>query len=1620
MCLAASAHAVELHKHWSSTQCLATYLGPDGITMHVVVRLHGTVVDGGYRGRTNGNYGTDFYHEWNITVSGGTVAQPAPVNLFDVQNFAVPGPVSWSCVPEGAPASFDGIQTMTTPTDVSVGNPVDVCDDVAGQNFDETVYWDIYGPDALFEVVYTKPNDKKLGGDQCQGSPPMALYSAHAEQASLNIQDTPFRYAPGRGPSINFTVTYNQRDGQPATFTYSNLGPKWAFNWLSYVTDDPNDDSANVTTYVPGGGTEVYSGFNSMTQSYSPDPQSHAVLVRTSSSSYEKDFPDGSKQIFSVTDGAATYPRKIFMTQFIDPAGNAATIGYDGSFRVTTITDALGYVTNISYDLPDDPLKITKVSEPAAFGLNRSATFSYTNGQLTTITDEIGIQSVFAYDPGSDFINSLTTPYGTSTFATGENGTNRWVEMTDPLGATERVEYRDNAPGISDSDPAGTVPTGFTNSGLATGDTFYWDKKAYAYYPDYTKARITHWALNSDGSPSGISASEKAPLENRIWYAYEGQSDTNHAGPSGSPNQVARILDDGSTQLRQYEYNAIGNVTKATDPIGRVTSYQYDANNVDLLAVYQERPGGASVDPFNAAADLIASYANYYLHKPQAVTDAAGQTTNYVYNSYGQIQSVANPRNETTTYGYGDGSSGHPSGYLTSITSPTFNSTSAVTTFDYDTANRVRTVTSNPDGYATVSDYDNLDRPVQIAYPDGSTRQFQYSQDFGSGLKTILDLTASKDRDGRWTYRHYNGNRQMDSITDPLGQTTYYDWCSCGSLAGIVDPNGSGVNDLAHKTVFNRDLQSRVTSKVFADGSAIVYTYENTTSRLKSMTDANGQTTNYEYYTDDDLAQVSYTNALNPTPTVGYAYDPYYNRITSMSDGLGTTSYGYYPVSTSPTLGAGKLKTVDGPFANDTITYGYDELGRVVSQDINGTAASVVYDSLGRPGTTTNPLGSFSRLYENDVTPRLKTVSYPNGQTTTYNYFDNANDRRLQELQNLAADSSNLSQFDYTYDPEGQILTLHKNLGTQAGTLIFTYDDAMRLTNAGNGTTDYIFSYDAAGNRTGNESSTGSGTTGVTYIANNLNQLDSFTFDRGSGPFPITYDADGNMTYDGSNETFEWDAANRLLAINYLDSGNRTEFAYDGLGRRVKITEYSGITAAKIQPAGSSYTTFRSAQFTLPAGGYTVKFQGINPNGGDNTALVDKVALSGVLIPNGSFEAPDASGAPGGYLVDPADANWSYEGSAGVAANGSDFTNSNPDAPDGNQVAFIQKTGSLWQTWSISAGTYTLSIKAAQRGSGNDTYQQVRISLWASGSPASTKTFVWSGNTIAEERDATGANVTKRYFAEGDQRVGGADAGNYYYTRDHLGSIREVTDANGNLVAQMAYDVWGNESVIQGNMNVDFGFTGHYFHQASGLNLAMYREYSPTLGRWINRDPIAEKGGPNLYAYVNDEPINRFDPLGLEGVFSISFHELSSGSDVTIKFKCANCTKIELRQEIMGMVPKTQVPSGYTPVFIPDPKLQQQDNSHAGVVTGVDEPGSWYQRPVPGDSAIPRIQNVPVRIGGFKPFWQQFETCAFCKDPGHERLLGCTIWGQALGYGGGPIRWGGGDSLGYTPSVSGL
>jgi hypothetical protein len=118
-----------------------------------------------------------------------------------------------------------------------------------------------------------------------------------------------------------------------------------------------------------------------------------------------------------------------------------------------------------------------------------------------------------------------------------------------------------------------------------------------------------------------------------------------------------------------------------------------------------------------------------------------------------------------------------------------------------------------------------------------------------------------------------------------------------------------------------------------------------------------------------------------------------------MTDGTGTTSYAYHPVDGS-TFGAGNLHTIDGPLASDTIAHTYDALGRMKTQSINGAANTTTidtYDALSRITQFTNPLGVFTQTYD-PVNLMPRTLTAPNGLTTTLDYHPAAADLRLKEI----------------------------------------------------------------------------------------------------------------------------------------------------------------------------------------------------------------------------------------------------------------------------------------------------------------------------------------------------------------------------------------------------------------------------------------------------------------------------------------------------------------------------------------------------------------------------------------------------------------------------------------------
>ena len=333
--------------------------------------------------------------------------------------------------------------------------------------------------------------------------------------------------------------------------------------------------------------------------------------------------------------------------------------------------------------------------------------------------------------------------------------------------------------------------------------------------------------------------------------------------------------------------------------------------------------------------DLLATYANYALHKPQITTDAAGQATALKYNTYGQVLTLTNAKSEATTIVY---DADHR------IASSTGAVAGSVVSYTYDAFGRRRAVT-DPDGYVTTTDYDAFDRPTQITYPDGTFDTTTYDR---------LDVASRTDRLMRVTRYYYDPLQRLTATRDAAGRTIKQQWCTCGSLDALIDANG-------HATRWTRDLQGRTTQEIRADSTTTTaYTYEATTSRLATVTDAKGQVEMYTYAVDDAATQVAYANAAHATPTVSYYYDAVYPRMTTMVDGTGTTAYAYKAVGG---LGANQVASVDGPLANDTITYDFDELGRMTGRAINGVGLTQAYDALGRVTSETNVLGTFAYTY---------------------------------------------------------------------------------------------------------------------------------------------------------------------------------------------------------------------------------------------------------------------------------------------------------------------------------------------------------------------------------------------------------------------------------------------------------------------------------------------------------------------------------------------------------------------------------------------------------------------------------------------------------------------------------
>ena len=268
----------------------------------------------------------------------------------------------------------------------------------------------------------------------------------------------------------------------------------------------------------------------------------------------------------------------------------------------------------------------------------------------------------------------------------------------------------------------------------------------------------------------------------------------------------------------------------------------------------------------------------------------------------------------------------------------------------------------------------------------------------------------------------------------------------------------------------------------------------------------------------------------------------------------------------------------------------------------------------------------------------------------------------------------------------------------------------------------------------------------------------------------------------------------------------------------------------------------------------------------------------------------------------------------------------------------------------------------------------------AGGGTAVTVSYIWCGSEICQARDATNA-VTRQYLAEGEY-VPGSPGQSYFYGIDRIGTVRRVFASTGGTPAY-AFDPYGVPLQATAPLT-DFGYSGMFQEQASGLALTQFRAYDPKAGRWLSRDPLGEQSaeGTNLYAYVMGNPVSFIDPLGLQ------CHR--NGGAPTPKFLPPTNpprmppTDLPPGHSIRKMPPTEQYPDGYWRQY--NANGQPVDPSTGKPPSNVSSAEARAQTHVP---LPPETSNIaPADVGPTRPFVilgpvGAFLCLVFCDSPAY-------------------------------------
>jgi RHS repeat-associated protein len=663
----------------------------------------------------------------------------------------------------------------------------------------------------------------------------------------------------------------------------------------------------------------------------------------------------------------------------------------------------------------------------------------------------------------------------------------------------------------------------------------------------------------------------------------------------------------------------------------------------------------------------------------------------------------------------------------------------------------------------------------------------------------------------------------MESLTRTLpdGTTAYH---VTGARTVTYNDPLDPIGGLA--TLHNEMNIENATYAVDYDRASLTVTQSTPEYRSRTVTyDAQGRVAQANLF--DNTDPIIYTRDANGQVTqvaqgaeyVNLAYDAF-GRVTTVTDALNrVTHYAYNAdnLVTSITSPGGQVTQLK-----------LDSAGNLVQVTMPNQAVHQMQYQAGNETAYILPgsAGQINRTYSLDG--ELTQLAYPTGRMVTQ-AFDALTAR-------LTSQTFSEGSIAFTYNASDQLASMARTPGQ---TTDYSYNGMLMTQQATSGvaSADFTYSYDPSLNLGNIHAQIGATATDTPLTHDNDGML------TGIGPFTLSRNGPGGLT----NEI--WD-----------DNFNLS-YSYDNIGR---IDEVSSSTSAQ---------DMFQENLTYDAGGQlTEADQSINDVDSTLTYTYDA---------NGQLLTVKRDGVKAETYTYDANGNRTSR-RMGTGTVEKAVFNSQDHITTFSGVAYTYNAdGQLIQRGSDTF-TYSTRGELLQAVVGGQTityaYDALRRRVQRTDSTGSWS-FYYDNPTnpylVTQSKNPSGV-ITEYFYDENGYLIGFRRGGVMYYSgSDHLGTPWIVVDEANNIQKQLTYDAYGKVLTDSDpSFELLIGFSGGLYDPATRLLRFGLRDYDPNAGSWTMRDPALYQGSQyNLYAYIQNNPVQFRDPFGLGFGFQISGYE---------------------------------------------------------------------------------------------------------------------------------------------------